>query len=248
MTVTGLFGRYNLSRLQLQLQLPDEIYAGHPTLIRLRLLNGRRYFPGFLLELRCAGARTVLPLVPAGGSETRSLEVRFDRRGEHPLPEIVLRSIFPVNFFSRGYTVQPAGTALIFPAPQPCALPQAAGGSRASGSDFASTPGEEGELRAINDYRGGEPLKAIHWKHSARQENLKVKQHTSLSEPPLLLELEQLPGSLEAKLSQACYLVLTLARQQRRIGLRLAGQGLPPGSGRQHKLQLLKELARYAAG
>lgn len=248
MAMSGLFGRNNLTDLRIDLGLPEEIFADCPTLGRVRVTNRRRWLPGFLLEVELAGRRVLFPLVPAGASVERPVELRFSRRGEHPLPELSLTSSFPVNFFRRGFRFRPPGTGLVFPHPVAFANPVDHREPSGVGVDPVQWSGQEGELRSISDYQGGEPLKAIHWKLSARQDELKVKWHSGLSEPPVLIELHQLPGPLEQQLSHASHLVLELTRNHRPVGLKLAGMSISAGSGSLHRRKLLKELARYAEG
>jgi len=246
MAMSGLFGRSNLGKLEVNIELPEEVFADRPTLGRIRLSNRRRWLPGFLLEVSSAGRKTLFPLVPAGVSAQRSIEVCFTRRGEQPLPEITLRSNFPVNFFWRRFSFRPAGAALVFPTPLPGDTPFDERAPQAPGATLSHQAGQDGELRSISDYQGGEPLKAIHWKLSARQDQLKVKQHAGLSQPPVLIDLTRLPGHLEQRLSRASQLILDLARDNRPVGLRLAEKTLPAAGGQKHKLILLQELALYA--
>jgi uncharacterized protein (DUF58 family) len=245
MAMTGLFGRSNLSRLQVMLEPPDELFADQPTLARVRLANQRRRLPGFLLEVACNGQTVLFPLIPACSEAIRSIELQFPRRGAHLLPEVTLQSGFPVNFFRRRFRFRPDGTAVVFPAPLPCDNPADDRAQQSAGTAFARQSGQDGELRAISDYRG-EPLKAIHWKLSARQDELKVKQHAGLSQPPVLIDLAQLPGGLERRLSHASHLVMMLSRDNRPIGLRLPGTTIAAGNGRLHRQRLLKELALHA--
>lgn len=248
MAMSGLLGRGNLGKLRVSLELPDEIFANRPTLGRIRLTNQRRRLPGFLLDVACDKQQTLFPLVAAGGTAQRPIEVCFPRRGEQPLPEITLTSNFPVNFFRRSIRFRPAGSALVFPTPRPGENPPDERCAQAPGAILAAQAGHDGELRAITDYQGGEPLKAIHWKLSARQDQLKVKQHAGLSQPPAVIDLARLPGDLEQKLSRASYLVLDLMRDNRPVGLRLADTAIAADSGRPQRHRLLKELALYAEG
>jgi len=245
MAVTGLFGRGNLSKLQASIELPEEIFAERPTLGRIQLQNRRRWLPGFLLEIESGGRQVLIPLVPAGATKQVFIELLFPRRGEQPLPEITLRSCFPVNFFSRQFRFRPDGSALVFPTPRPCVQPADERDLQSLGTAHSRQAGHEGELRAITDYRG-EPLKAIHWKLSARQDDLMVKQHSGLSQPPVLIELAALPGNLEQKLSHASHLIMTLSRGNRPVGLRLADTTITAASGQRQRQMLLQELALYA--
>lgn len=248
MAMSGLFGRNNLGRLQVELELPKEIYAACPTLGRLRVTNRRRRLPGFLLKVELADQQVLFPLIPVGESLVRPVELQFARRGEHQLPELSLSSSFPVNFFRRGFRFRPPGTALIFPRPLPCANPIGDREQSGVGVVPVQQAGQEGELRAITDYQGGEPLKSIHWKLSARQDELKVKWHSGLRQPPVVIDLRRLPGDFEQQLSHASHLVLELTRNNRPVGLQLAETTIAADSGPAQRHKLLKELALHAAG
>ena len=73
-----------------------------------------------------------------------------------------------------------------------------------------------------------------------------VKQHSGLSQPPVLIELAALPGNLEQKLSHASHLIMTLSRGNRPVGLRLADTTITAASGQRQRQMLLQELALYA--
>jgi uncharacterized protein (DUF58 family) len=85
----------------------------------------------------------------------------------------------------------------------------------------------------------------VHWKLSARGDDLLVKEFGRHSVPPLVIELEKLAGdTLEERISRAAWLVRR-TMHERPVGLRLGGTTIPPSSGRGHAARLLKELALY---
>ena len=245
MAVSGLLGRGNLYSLELQAETPDEVYAGIETLVTIRLRNRRRRLPACLLHLDLAGGGVGCPVLPARGELRLPLPVTFARRGPQPLGTLRVSSPFPINFFVRSFALPLAGEVTVFPAPRPA--------PRLAGDAAHPRPGEvwrgkgyEGELTRIGDYRGSEPLKMIHWKLSARHDQLKVKELSAAAAPPLFIDPEQLPGrGLEERLGAASWLVDRASRAGRPVGLRLAERTVPPAVGRRHKLHLLGELARY---
>ena len=100
-------------------------------------------------------------------------------------------------------------------------------------------------MERIAAYSGREPLRVIHWKLSARGDDLLVKDFGRQTSPPLVIDLDTLAGStLEERISQAAWLVRRWV-QQRPVGLCLGGRMIPPASGRAHGALLLKDLARY---
>jgi uncharacterized protein (DUF58 family) len=246
MAVSGILGRWNLAGLRLRCHPPEEVFDGVPTLLGIELVNGRRRLPVCLLEIAIGETQALFPLVPPGSSQRRALTFTLSGRGWQKLPAVQVRSRFPINFFIRSLTLAVAEPVLVFPAPRPCPLPwQAdAGGQRGT----APTPrkGLEGEVSRIGDYRGGEPLRLIHWKLSARHEQLKVKELSATRRAPVILDLGALPGAgLEGRLRSATYLVQLLLRDQRPVGLRAGSTVLPPRLGHPHKLRLLRALALY---
>ena len=85
----------------------------------------------------------------------------------------------------------------------------------------------------------------IHWKHSARTLDFLVKGFGRSVAAPLVINLDLISGQgLEERLSRAAWLVQRWVRE-RPVGMILGGRLISAGIGKQHGLQLLKELALY---
>ena len=246
MAISGILGKWNLSRIRLRCVPPEEVYDGLPTLFSLQLENDRRWLPIFLMEVSLEEQATLFPLINPKTSQSKSLEVALNGRGLQRLATATVRSRFPINFFVRSRIVAIDREVMVFPRPMPCAAlhPSATGGVRGDRSHWLK--GQEGDISRINDYHGGEPLKLIHWKLSARHGRLKVKELSASSQVPVTIDLDTLPASgLEEKLRCAAFLLTRLLRAGRRVGLKAGPLLVPPQSSRQHKLQLLRILALY---
>lgn len=103
-------------------------------------------------------------------------------------------------------------------------------------------------METIADYTGVEPLKLVHWRLSARHENLKVKQLTSLADVPLMIDIAQLPGqSLDDRLSCGAWVVNRSIRANRPVGLVTGAKVIGPDTSRLHRLKLLTELALHGS-
>jgi len=243
MAVSGLLGRWNLAGLRLHLEVPDEVYAGVETLLSVRLENRRRLLPACLIEVLLPTGRTTFTLVERRGSASEALPALFPARGIQTMAGVEVRSIFPINFFVRSFPLEVNRRITVFPSPRPC-RPAGDGERKKAGGEMpAARKGYEGELHRITDYRGGDPLKLIHWRLSARHGGLKVKELSAADRPPVTIDLERLPGDAEERLRCATYLILSFLRENRPVGLRLGKRALPPAVGRAHKLRLLAELA-----
>ena len=246
MAVSGLLGQQNLSRLGLEIVPPEESYAGHPTLLQIRLVNQRRWLPGFLLRLELLDEGALFPVVEAKGHLSRSLLLTPDRRGYQSLPPISVSSHFPINFFVRSRRLPEQLKFLVFPAPQNCPLNHIGGDDVSGSARDLQQLGLTGDLQSISNYHGTEPLKDIHWKLSARHDELKVKRLSIQGQQPVMLDPELVPGmNLEERLSRSCYLINRLMRNQQPVGLRLGSKEISPSLGKPHRHRLLRELALY---
>ena len=246
MAVSGVLGHQNLQRLEVRFRPGYELFAATDSILDIELHNRRRWLPAFLLRLEIAEAAVLFPLLATGQKAQQRLSLRMPQRGLQPAPPIRLTSCFPINFFVRSRTLNSAQQLLVFPQPLPCALSAGAEDSYQNRQDDLPLPGGDGEIRAIDDYRPGDPLKAIHWKLSARHRGFKSKRLNQLGSSSLVLDLQLLPGSREEQLSRCTYLVNRYSQQQRPVGLRFNQQLLPPAVGGVQRQKLLAALALYA--
>lgn len=246
MAVTGYAGMLNLKGIVPDLLPPDELFAGTPACFRLLLRNEKKRIPSFLIRLESPGNEaTLLPFVEAGATLTSELHLTFQQRGWHSIGQIKVSSPFPVNFFTRFWNFRLTAACLVFP--RLVAFSGAVGvdGSEQTGKTLHVRRGQDGELEGIRGYTGAEPLRAIHWKLSARDHDLLVKEFGSQSMQPLLIRINELPGTvLEERLSQAAWLIKQRGMEQP-VGVVLDERTIPPGTGRHHCRQLLSELALY---
>ena len=246
MAISGIMGRLNLAGLEASLEPPDELYDGIETLMSVRLASRRRGLPAFLLQVRLEDRQLLFPFVPPRGQTLRSCTLSLAGRGERPLPEMELRSIFPINFFVRRLSFAPPGTLTVFPAPRPCPGATDAAPASKNGSLSSAARGYEGDLQGIADYSGNEPQRLIHWKLSARHDELKIKELESSGEAPVIIDPPTLPGAdLEEQLGAAVWLVNRCLHRNRPVGLKVAERLIPAATGRGHRLALLRELALY---
>ncbi len=246
MAASGVSGWLNIRRLKVRVILPDEIYCGLATLVTVRLENLKRHFPSFLLRIKVLGREIPFHLVNRSGSETGSFVHTFAERGRITIQSGQVSSPFPINFFVRRQSMLLDRHLTVFPAPLDCAAGGTAGKSRATG-DLASTrKGFEGDVARIADYTGSEPMKLIHWRLSAKYEELKVKEMSEAAREPVMIDVDMLPGrNLEENLSCATFLINRLIRANRPVGLKLRQKLISPALSREHRLGLLAELAVY---
>ncbi len=245
MAISGLMGQRNLKNLQVTILPGAEFFAGLPGRVDIQLTNGRKRLPAFLIEVTVAGHGQLFPALGPGQKQRLSLPLTMPTRGYHQLPETWVTSRFPVNFFIRSSRLPTVTGILVFPTPLTAFHP-AGGGETVNGPmENSSRPGIDGELRSIDSYHQQDPLKAIHWKLSARHDDYKVKRQNRHGTPAVTINPAEFTGSLEQQISQATFIVDQLIRSQSAVGLRLGEILLAPESGWQQRTRILKELALY---
>jgi uncharacterized protein (DUF58 family) len=246
MAVSGVLGWLNIRGLSVSVHLPDELYAGTKTLVSIRIENRKRFLPSFLVTATISGSPTSFILLDPGKPQTGSLLLAFKGRGVHSVQRALISSPFPVNFFVRFTEAPVPGSFPVFPAPRASAAPFVGGKPDAGQASASSAKGYDGDLAKITDYRGGESLKLIHWRLSAKHEVFKVKEMTATADEPVVLELDLIPGrDLDERLSYCTYLVNRLVKGGRPVGLKIGDRIIAPASTRLHRLKLLGELAVY---
>ena len=246
MAVTGMAGMANIKKIFPDLIPPEEVFAGMPAPFRLSVRNTKRYLPSFLIRVECRdGGSHVFPVVLSGTARSDTILLTFPRRGIAATGRITISSPYPVGFFTRFWSFDIDRTVLVFPHPVATESGGSGEDSPATGAGLRRERGLSGELERIFPYSGAEPLRMIHWKHSARSHDLLVKGFGRSAVAPLLIDLDEVAGQgMEERLSRAAWLVRYWVRE-RPVGLLLGGRELPPGTGRQHGLMLLRELALY---
>ena len=246
MSITGLAGMINLKGLILELVPPAEIFAGSATPFRLRLHNQKQRLPSFLIRVECGSGQDVtLPVVRHASVAEATMQMTFPRRGLARIGTVRVGSPFPVNFFTRFWLFSMDEELVVYPRLMQGAAPGDGPETRRNGSITRRDHGQDGELERIAGYSGREPLRMIHWKLSARGDDLLVKEFGRQSVPPLVIDPDKLAGTtLEERISQAAWLVRRKVHEQP-VGLCLGNRTIPPAAGRSHGALLLKELALY---
>lgn len=246
MCVTGYAGMLNIKGLTPKILPPAEIFAGSAARFGLSVQNGKRRAASFLIRLELHGGQGVtIPLVGPGASAEGGVSLTFPERGRTGVARITISSRFPVNFFTRWWTFTLDENFIVFPRLLPWTPTIPGHDAERSGSSSRQARGLDGELERIAGYSGSEPYRMIHWKLSARGEELVVKEFGRQAAPPLIIDLETLPGQgLEERISRAAWMVRRWV-QERPVGLVCGNRTIPAEAGHRQRVKLLTELATY---
>ena len=249
MGISGFFGRSNLSKIEVKLDLAPEIYATTATPVGITVRNKRKFLPIFLLRVNIQNKELLLPFIDSGDEATRYVNMDFKRRGKHSMGLVSLHSVFPFNFFTRYRWYSDSSTIVVYPKLQQCELSSLYQKERRFKGDHSTDKtGYDSDVISIREYVHGDPVKYINWKATAKTGELKTKELSSLAYQPVVIDFSAIEiEDTEQKISCIAYTIVQLTRKNIPIGLRLNGSFFAPAISNTHRNNLLTELALYGS-
>ncbi|MEX1032656.1 MAG: DUF58 domain-containing protein [Cellvibrionaceae bacterium] len=235
----------NLSGVSVQLMSASPAISGERAEIKLLLTrDGRR--PRDSIQLCWAGSEIVVINLLEQAETIASVFVPTQGRGWCNPGRLVVESRFPLGIVRCWTRLDMKCRVLVYPKPVPAGpLPQAHAINQEG--DTSTWRGTD-EFAGYKDYRPGDSLRNVAWKHYARGMGLHSKEYVANTDSRLWLDWDYFAGmNWEARLSRLCYWVLQVSRTDTEYGLRLPGESLPPGSGQTHCDQALRMLALFGA-
>lgn len=228
----------HLDQVQLSAVRATPVHAGENMLVQLRLTpqNG---VPRPRLRLKRDTWHSAFDLPGDGGDFT--LQVPTERRGYMPVGRCTLATEYPLGCFYAWSVLHPDVRLLVYPRPAPPGRPLPHGSARDAGHQ--PQPGGE-DWHSLRDYRGGDALRRVAWRASARHDRLLVKEFAEPRTEDVVLDwnaLVELDG--ERRIAQLTRWVLDAHREGRVFRLILPTQTLGPAQDDAHRERCLRELA-----
>ncbi|MCX8031202.1 MAG: DUF58 domain-containing protein [Thermodesulfovibrionales bacterium] len=247
MLLSGFLSRYNFSKIDLELEIPDEIYANKETYIKIKLINNKKFAPIFLMKIKFLSKDFLFPFIQKKNYEISYLFYTFPKRGLFSIKKISLCSRFPFNFFEKSLDIKKEIKFIVFAEGKKCNYQNLQLIlTKKTGEQNINKKGFDSELLFIRDYLEGDPLKYIHWKASAKTGSLKTKELSLLTYKPIIIDFDSLPYTdLEEKISCITFLINSYIKKGIPVGLKINNKIYHPGVSRQHRLEMLKILALY---
>ncbi|MEK6684616.1 MAG: DUF58 domain-containing protein [Nitrospirota bacterium] len=225
--VSGILSEQSLRKISVERRFPTRIFAQQPVPVEMRITNGKRFLPSFSFRVDEGGneIRSVYTFKLSAGETIASPQTtRFEKRGLCTLPPITLRTTFPFGFFHKSLIRPQAQTALVYPRifPMPPGLRSAR--ARAGQDHEHRRRGFGTDFHNLRDYTAADDARGIHWKSSARQSKLLLKEYEREEDGRVDLVLSNhLPGEgksekLLADFERAVVLTAALAREFFRRG------------------------------
>ncbi len=199
--VNGWVSFSMLRRTVIRRQTPQHAMAGEPFAVTVSLGNGRRLLSSWLMTVTdriSSGtehlvAHVLFSRVPPGTERSARYQMRLMKRGKYVFGPIYVTTSFPLGLVQRGLLLDESDEMLVYPR-----LGRLSSSWRKEQSTAAQLAereesragGFDDEFHHIREYRSGDNPRAIHWRTSARRNELMVREFHESRDHDLVLLLD----------------------------------------------------------
>ena len=265
--ISGMLSEQCLKQLDIRRRMPEHIFANRPSTAAIVISNRKRRFPSFSLRIMdLIGGMPVdrgihVLHLPARSTALEAYPLLVPRRGLYRLDGIKLLTPFPFGLFIKAASLPLPCELVVYPELRSLADGLVQDLMALGQEQAVSQRGQGVGLYNLREYHTGDDSRAIHWKTSARQGRLTVKETeaedlhrvtiglpTTVSDGvPSLADRERCEGKFEEAVTLAASLVTFF--HERRYAVRLiAGPTVVPYSrGERHYYHMLRELGLCTA-
>jgi uncharacterized protein (DUF58 family) len=211
--LSGVLSEHVLRRLNISRQLPTRAFAGEPTLIEIGVANQKRKLTSYSVEISdlafdaANDRRCYFLKVPPQGEQSAGYRRVVDKRGLLRFRGYRVSTRFPFALFEKYRELEGEGELLVYPALLPHPFPE--GAARDEGDQAGSARGRGTETRELREYRGGDEVRAIHWRRTAAIGKPVVREfeRETAAVLSILLDNRVLDAAFERNVSRAASVV-----------------------------------------
>jgi uncharacterized protein (DUF58 family) len=204
--MSGILSSITLSGVEMRLELPAHIFAGHPVRAVVELQNEKLTLPSFSMRVEAVKDKNTppaalletpvyFPYLPKQDRVQQSVPVTFPRRGVYRQDAFRIVTRFPFGFLQKARRLDLKTEAIVYPSVEPTQefleiLPGV------QGALDSPAKGRGQDLYALRDYVPTDSVRHVHWKASARLGSLMVREFTREDDSKVVLVLDpHIPGS-----------------------------------------------------
>ena len=185
------------------------------------------------------GQATVRTGLPA----TVRFDLDYEGRGEHTLGPVEVTLTDALGLVVETVTVDATDEVLVYPPVYRL------GGSDAVLEAFAPDDDGEQTFDRLREYVPGDSLRDVHWKSSAKRDDLLVKEFDERADDPILLVAARAkPGQADAMATAAATVVVAALGRGFGVELAAPGETVTRGFGATQRTRVLAALARASDG
>ncbi|MCY2967744.1 MAG: DUF58 domain-containing protein, partial [Planctomycetota bacterium] len=212
-----------IRRTRARRMLPDMVFAGEPCAVRIELANRKRWMPSWMVLVEDTvqqGKERLRPSVlfqrvPAREARESSYQLTPGARGRMDFLPLRIASRYPLGLWERGFEIDIEEHVLVFPriGRLTSRFQEAHRAHQRSQFDAPARGGVfDEEFHRLREFRKGDSRRAIHWRTTARRNELMVREYQEQHDPELLLVLELwLPASPTDKQREAVERIVSFA-------------------------------------
>ena len=254
---SGVLSELSLRRLTVERKVPDRIFAGHPFLMGIALTNPKEKLPSFSIEVEEDISDSTLEKkcyflkVPAGRTQVTSYRHTFPGRGLYRFVGFKVSTRFPFTFFRKSRTVRCPDDVVVFPSVHSVIPPT--GHASAMSERYSSRLDRRGDFFALREYQEGDDPRDIHWRKSAKQGRMMVRQLEDLKGHRIAVFLDNLqqgevlsPSDVdlqERAVSLAASLAVYYVQKGYQVALVTRTGNVRAATGQAHLTRMLRSLA-----
>jgi uncharacterized protein (DUF58 family) len=195
--MSGILSSLTLAGVELNLQLPEHIFAGQTVSGTVELKNEKQTLPSFSLRVEGAKQKGAIaavllaipvyfPYVPRHESVKQAVPLKFERRGLYRQETFRIVTRFPFGFLQKARRLDMASEVLVYPSVEPTAefldvLPSI------QGTIESLAKGRGQDLYSLRNYLPTDSARHVHWKASARLGSLMVREFAREDDARVLL-------------------------------------------------------------
>ncbi len=179
--LSGLLSNSTLTHLVVQTYYPLHIFAKRPLDLMLRIENKKKQFPSLAISIK-ANDTELLDLknnfivkINAHEAKDSMITMTFKQRGQRQMPNILLETHYPFGFLKKTSTFQFDQTLIIYPELFDIKKLDAFKNIPV-GQHLTSQKGHSLNPYGIREFIHGDDHRYIHWKSSAKNQSLKIKE------------------------------------------------------------------------
>jgi uncharacterized protein (DUF58 family) len=199
--VNGWISFVILKRVEVWRKVPSRVMAGEPTSVEVVLRNNKRWLSAWVLTLRDQitgfgehlSAEVVVARVPPRGEQRAHYRLRLVQRGRYALGPMQISTRFPLGLVERSLNVALTDSLLVHP--RIGRLTANWKQRLACASELVTQTAPRGgpfddEFHKLREYRAGDDPRAIHWRTSARRNELMVREFQESRDRDLIVLLD----------------------------------------------------------
>ncbi len=181
--------------------LPERVMAGELFSVEITLRNRKSWLSAWLMTVKdhVSGERTELApevafiRIPAADQQRGHYQLVLAQRGVHEFGPVFIDTRFPLGLVERGLNHAVSAKLCVYPRLgrlQPEWKRKLQNATEQTSSQVAQGGIFEDEFHRLREYRPGDDIRSVHWRTSARRNELMVREYRDSRDRSLLILLD----------------------------------------------------------